>query len=207
MAKTTVKDQIAAAVAAALAAAKPVAPSIGEALIAATTPVAAAPVLTGRALYESLLSPSQADACEEFIAYAKEAHAKRLALTEQADAIVARMFPSPTDKDTWLAVAADIARELGGKDSDTTSYGRKVLVDAYKRKHAALPTKGKTVADALPQGMSAKRYANGFRTKVDAVIEYAANFDKLKIDAATLLMVENALDAMDKAATAFKAAA
>lgn len=203
MAKITVKEQIAAAVTAALAnapvAVTPAAPSIGAALIAATTPAAPAPVLTGRALYENLLSPTQADACEEFVVFAKGVSEARATQTAQADAIVARMFPSPTDKDTWLAIAADLTKRIGGEDAGTTDYGRKVLVDAYKRKHTALPTKGASSGSAVSPGMNVKKASRKFRSLVDDVIAYAAELSKYSIDAPTLAAVTTALASLDVA--------
>jgi hypothetical protein len=206
---------VAAAVAAALAGQ---APAKGTKTPKTAAAVIAAPQApkTRREAFEQYLSKDQARELDGSFAIVSEHSAQQRKAAEEHDAraeslkarmrgLVAKVWPKACDFDTYnnvrsVAYQYDVAGALiaapkeGEKRAPNVGamYWGKCLAEAYKTAHGALPTKGTGTGEGT-KGMSPKRAARGFASKVADVLEYVATLKKQDINASVLGRVEKAV--------------
>jgi hypothetical protein len=143
--------------------AKKTAVASAVAAVVASAPVAEPVKLFGDDLLASVMSPEQCTALADFAGLVLTHDMARDTFTAEADAIVRAVWSAPAPYDVWKP-AIRCMREA-------SEYAAKCLRDAYKRVHGALPTAGDARATGGTKGASPRKWAAGFASSVDALVE------------------------------------
>lgn len=148
------------------------------------------------------------------------ADARRTSLQATADALIAGIWPknAPCPKEVWEALRRDATKYdadgrliplVDGKraPSAASTYPGKVVAEAYKRLHGALPNADAT-GESATRGDSPKKVLRGIESRVAEITESVARLMKCKanVNAAKLEQFRVAFETFTTATAALRAA-